>query len=172
MKYDSELFISNPYIKSECLFSPDRLYRYWLIRIWDESLPVLTVIGVNPSTADETINDPTVRKVIGFAKRLNYGGLLMLNVGGYRSTDPVNWRKQQDPIGEENTAKHLLNYVKQFNTEKVIAAWGKNGNYQPKQCNDITNKFPELYCWGRNKDGTPKHPLMISYESKLEKFNI
>src|ERR1051325_9294736 len=149
VKIKMKLFDTEPYLESAAYFSPDRLYRYWLIRIWDRALPIMSVIGINPSTADEQVDDPTVRKAIGFAKRLGYGGLLMLNVGGYRSTDPKNWRIQKDPIGTENTSIHLLKYVKQFNAEKVIAAWGKNGNYSPRECQEIINIFPDIYCWGK-----------------------
>lgn len=151
-------------------FSPCRLYRYWLLRQWDEGLPVLCVIGVNPSTADETKDDPTIRKDIGFAKRLGYGSLLKLNVGAFRSTDPKVWRKAADKIGPENSADHLLAYARRFNAATVIAAWGRNGSFAPAECAAIGRVFESLWCWGRNSDGTPAHPLMLPYSSKLEKF--
>lgn len=56
-------------------FSKDRLYRYQLWRIWDESKPYMNVIGLNPSTADETKDDPTIRRCLGFAKAWGYGAL-------------------------------------------------------------------------------------------------
>jgi hypothetical protein len=94
-------------VRTSAYFSPDRKYRYWLLRVWDDSKPILCVIGVNPSTADETLDDPTIRRVIGFAKRLGYGGALMLNVGAYRSTDPRKWLKALDPFGPENFVHNL-----------------------------------------------------------------
>ena len=54
----------------------NRVYRYWLLRRWDETKPMLGIIGVNPSTADEEIDDQTIRKDIGFCKRLGFGGFV------------------------------------------------------------------------------------------------
>lgn len=157
-------------IKTDAYFSPDRKHRYWLLRVWDESLPIVANIGVNPSTADEKENDPTIRKDIGFAERLGYGGLLKLNVGALRATDPRKWRKGWDRIGTENTADHLVAYAQHFGAEKTIAAWGKNGNYAIGQCEAIRRAFPELWCFGRNPDGSPRHTLMLPYSTALELF--
>lgn len=163
-------------MKSEAYFSPDRVYRYWLLRVWDERLPVVANIGVNPSTADEKLNDPTVRKDIGFATRLGFGGLLKLNVGAYRATDPRKWRKAADPIGDLNSAQHLHEYMDQFRVSTAIAAWGKNGNYFIGRCEAIVREIKadvcmNLYCFGRNGDGSPRHTLMLPYSTPLEKFN-
>ena len=75
-------------IYSDAKFSNDRIYRYALWRVWDESLPKLLFIGLNPSTADEINDDPTMRRCIRFAKDLGYGTFIMGNIFGYRSTDP------------------------------------------------------------------------------------
>lgn len=157
-------------ILTDALFSPCRTYRYWLLRVWDETLPLNCFIGVNPSTADERENDPTIRKEIGFSERQGFGGLLMLNVGAYRATDPRNWRKALDPIGTGNTVEKLVAYAKEFGAVHVVAAWGKNGNYAKAQCRKITESFPRLWCLGKNPDGTPRHPLMLPYTSKLEPY--
>ena len=127
-------------------------------------------IGVNPSTANETENDPTIRKDIGFAKRLRYGGLLKLNVGAFRATDPQAWRRAFDRVGPENTARHLVEYAQEFHVEKMVAAWGKNGQFATGQCEAILREFTELWCFGKNGDGSPKHTLMLPYSSKLERF--
>lgn len=157
-------------MRTEAYFSPDRIYRYWLLRVWDERLPLVASIGVNPSTADERLNDPTIRKDIGFASRLGFGGLLKLNVGAYRATDPRKWRKAADPIGDLNSARHLAEYIDQFNVGTAIAAWGKNGNYFIGRCEAIAREIPDLYCFGRNDDGSPRHTLMLPYSTPLEKF--
>lgn len=88
-------------MQTKAYLSECRQYRYWLTRIWNHALPMLAVIGVNPSTADEVENDPTIRKCMGFAERLGFGGLLMINVAAYRATDPKKCRDAADPIGEE-----------------------------------------------------------------------
>lgn len=163
-------------------FSDDRRYRYWLTRSWDDALPMMCVIGVNPSTADESVDDPTIRKCLGFAQRLGFGGLLMLNVGAYRATDPREWHKADDPFGRENTVEHLKEYIAQNSvccregeiTAKgvsvVIAAWGKNcSKYRGlSRALAIVHSIPNLMCWGRNSDHTPRHPLMLPYSTKLE----
>ena len=157
-------------IKSDAYLSPDRKYRYWLLRVWDERLPLCAFIGVNPSTADEKANDQTITKEIGFASRLGFGGFLKMNVGAYRETNPRKWRKVFDPIGPENTAAHLVEYAQRFGVSKTIAVWGKNGNYFIGRCEAIREAFPELCCFGRNGEGTPRHPLMLPYSTPLERF--
>jgi len=140
---------------------------------------MLCVIGVNPSTADEHQDDPTIRKCLGFANRLGFGSLLMLNVGAYRATDPREWIKAIDPFGTENSVTHLKQYIMERSlactvgevpTPTVVAAWGKNcSNYRglPRAL-AIVHSMPYLQCWGKNKDHTPKHPLMIPYSTPLE----
>lgn len=168
--------------KAACI-SADQKYRYWLTRIWDDSLPMLCVMGVNPSTADHEQDDPTIRKVIGFATRLGFGSVLMLNVGAYRATNPRQFLQAADPFGPENSIAHLREYIAQ-NTmacregeipakgvTAVVAAWGKNGHANPRvlnRCLAIAHAIPDLFCWGRNSDSSPRHPLMLPYTTKLE----
>ncbi len=73
-------------MRTEAYLSPDRMYRYWLLRVWDDSLPINCICGVNPSKADERENDPTIRKDIGFSERQGFGGLLKVNISAFRST--------------------------------------------------------------------------------------
>jgi hypothetical protein len=157
-------------VRKEANLSPDRQYRYWLLRVWDKSLPLFCVIGVNPSTADEEEDDPTIRKTIGFGMKLKYGGVLMLNVGAYRATDPRQWKMAADPFGPNNSIPHLKNYIARFNPVCIVAAWGKNckSQHHPFRAAEIVNEIPNLMCWGRNTDGTPRHPARISYSTPLE----
>lgn len=152
---------------TEAYLSNDRKYRYWLLRKWDDSLPVNCICGVNPSTADEKENDPTIRKDIGFSERQGFGALLKLNVAAYRSTDPRMLRKAWNPLGDENSADHLLQYFEQFKARQFVAAWGKNGNYFWGQCQAILDRFPNALCLGKNPDGTPRHTLMLPYSTQL-----
>lgn len=107
-------------------FSPCKLWRYWLTRVWDESKPVLVVVGLNPSTATEDIDDRTIRKCIHFAQAWGYGSLLMLNIFAFRATDPDDMRAAPDPIGPENDA------ILREKTEgrRVLCAWGGNGDFK------------------------------------------
>jgi hypothetical protein len=166
-------------VRRAAYLSDDRRYRYWLTRAWDDSLPMICVIGVNPSTADANTDDPTIRKCLGFARRLGFGSLLMLNVGAYRATDPREWIKAVDPFGPENTVSLLKQYITEQSlaltvgavpTPTVVAAWGRNcSQYRGlSRALAIVHSMPFLMCWGKNKDHTPRHPLTIPYSTPLE----
>lgn len=158
-------------MRTEAYLSEDRKYRYWLLRVWNEALPLCAIFGVNPSTADEKTDDHTIRKDIGFSSRHGCGGILKLNVGAYRATDPREWRKCLDPIGPENTVAHLRQYLDRFKPSLRIAAWGKNGAYQPRQCAAIRREVEDLWCFGCNPDGTPRHTLTLPYSTPLMRFS-
>ena len=176
----------NQRMRTAAYLSPDRRYRYWLTRIWDDALPMMCVIGLNPSTADENADDPTIRKCIGFSTRLGFGGLLMLNVGAYRATNPREWLTAVNRFGPENTPQHLLEYIAQNSVclppgeiptkgiTLVVAAWGRNAaKYQSAvRALEIVRAIPGLKCWGRNADRTPRHPLMLPYTTKLELYEL
>lgn len=161
-------------MRSEALLSDDRLYRHWLLRVWNEALPIYAVIGTNPSKADEMANDPTIRKVLGFGERLGFGGALMLNVGAFRATDPKDWKAARDPFGPGNTIDHLQGHLIKFKPSIVVAAWGKpcmiseRGQHRAEA---IKRNILGMKCWGRNGDGSPRHPLRLSYSTELEPFN-
>src|SRR4051812_29172166 len=74
--------------------SPCRRYRYELWRKWDEG-EVCCFIGLNPSTADETTDDATIRKCRKYAKRWGFAGMLMLNVFAFRATNPADMKAAQ-----------------------------------------------------------------------------
>lgn len=155
-------------MRSEAYLSDDRVYRYWLLRVWDDSLPINCSCGVNPSTADERENDPTIRKDIGFSERQGFGGLLKLNLSAFRSTDPKGMRWK--PIGSENTPAHLRQYFNQFGAKQFTAAWGRNGEYLYRQAHAVLDEFPEAVCFGKNPNGTPRHTLMLPYTTVLEPY--
>jgi len=159
---------------TEAYISDDRLFRYWLLRVWDPSLPLFALIGSNPSTADENKDDHTIRKEIGFGTRLGFGGLLKLNIGAYRATNPKDWASSADPFGAGNSIDSLQGYLIKFAPHLVVAAWGK-----PCLCSErgraraaeVGKNILGMKCWGRNADGSPKHPLMLPYTAVLEPFN-
>ena len=114
-------------MKKDAILSEDRKYRYVLSRIWDESKPLVVIIGLNPSTADEKDDDNTIKKCINFSKNWGYGGLYMLNLFAFRATAPSDMFNASSPIGEENS-KYIEKYSKL--SDKVICAWGNNGNFK------------------------------------------
>ena len=90
-------------INRQTIFSPCRRYRYTLWRAWDMFNPgYVMFIGLNPSTADEVQDDPTIRRCIGYAKEWGYGAFCMTNIFAFRATDPRVMKAQADPVGPEN----------------------------------------------------------------------
>lgn len=133
------------------------MYRYSLSRIWDESLPPLTVIGLNPSTADETEDDPTIRRCVGYAKAWGLGGLIMLNLFAYRATNPQEMKAAPDPIGPDNDA-----FLRVGADGVFLAAWGAHGAFRGR--GDSVRRLlwnRPLYCLGVTHKGEPKHPLYL-----------
>jgi hypothetical protein len=158
-------------IESDAKFSDCRRYRYWLIRRWDASKPLIAFIGLNPSTADETKDDPTMRKIRKFATAWGYGGFLMLNLFAYRATKPTDMtkaRKHMDIIGRANTLCDLNNYLREFGVGSTVAAWG---HYKTDRGESLKGFISNLDCLGVNKDGSPKHPLYLRDDTKLRPFN-
>lgn len=157
-------------MNSSAFFSDDRRFRYWLTREWDLSLPMVAFIGLNPSTADETVDDPTIRRCMGFARSWGKGGILMLNLYAFRATVPADmWRAQKRGVdvigGQKNWADALKEYAQNCNCDLVVAAWGAHGK---KRGPDVSMRWPGLMCLGRNADGSPKHPLYLKGDLKPE----
>lgn len=140
------------------ILSADRKYRYVLTRILDETKPTVVFIGLNPSTADEEVDDKTIRKCIGYAKRWGYGKLIMVNLFAFRSTDPSMLKRVEDPVGLDNDS-YIQKCVSESNL--VIACWGNHGKLLNRD-KVLMDSLPNLVCLKRNKNGTPHHPLYLS----------
>lgn len=152
---------------NHCEFSPCRTYRYTLWRVWDAALPYCQFVGLNPSTADETKNDPTVRRCIAFAKDWGYGALCMTNAFAYRATDPRVMKQQADPIGPDND--HWLLEVAR-GAGIVVAAWGVHGAHRDRD-RQIRTMLPRLHCLGVTAKGQPKHPLYLPSDLQPVRFS-
>jgi hypothetical protein len=158
-------------VRTEAYLSPDRKYRYWLLRVWDESRPLFCCIGQNPSKADEVTNDATIRKDLGFAARGGFGGLLKLNVAAIRATDPRDCWTAEAPIGPENSVEYLHQYLTKFQPELIVAAWGNMHKRFAEHCAAIKSQIPNLWCFGTTQSGSPRHTLMLPYTTKLIRFH-
>lgn len=157
-----------------CEFSPCRNYRYSLWRRWNDDnlapftgsrmLQYLMVIGLNPSTADETKNDPTIRRCIDFAARWGYGSLCMTNLFAWRDTRPQAMKAQLLPVGMDND--FWLSSIAN-GAGMILAAWGKHGSHGGRD-KDVMQilKWREVHCLKTNLDGTPMHPLYVDSETK------
>jgi hypothetical protein len=154
----------------DTIFSPCRLYRYTLYRIWNELEPkprIVQFIGLNPSKADEVRNDNTVSRCIQFAKNWGYDGICMTNLFAFRATDPSDMKAQPEPAGPENR-NHLIKVAR--DSALHVACWGDHGLYQ-MQAAIISTTFREagfiLHCLGKTKGGHPRHPSRLGYNTEL-----
>lgn len=146
--------------------SPCRRYRYALWRVWDESKPTVMFIGLNPSTADETIDDPTLIRCINFAKAWGYGGVYTANLFAYRATKPKDLLKRKRVVGKENN--HWLQTLAS-KVEIIIAAWGNDGTYQ-NRAQQVKELIGPLHYLKMNKSGEPAHPLYLKADLKPQLF--
>jgi len=153
------------YLRVGATFSPDRLYRYDLWRIWREDGRRINFVGLNPSTANENSDDPTIRRCVGFAIKWGYGEMHMLNLFAFVSTDPLMLYKcnNEEPIGEENDE-----YLKALYPE-IVACWGNHGKINGRS-EQVRRLLKEPYAFGINKNGEPKHPLYLPLTAKLERY--
>ena len=139
-------------------FSECRRYRYALWRTWDPESPRrIMFVGLNPSTADEIVDDPTIRRCINFSKAWGYGGMFMLNAYGFRATDPKVMQATEEPVGSGNDAA-FRKYRDQV--QMIIAAWGVHCDPQREQRIFRILECP-VHCLGTSKHGRPRHPLYM-----------
>lgn len=156
------------------VFDRSKKYRYSLWRWWApmSSAPVLSkmvaFIGLNPSTADATKNDPTVTRCINFARHWNYDGMVMLNLFAYRATDPKVMKAQSNPIGAHNNLA-IFDIAQQAGL--VVCCWGTHGTWKDRgiQVADILANL-RLYHWGLTQTGQPKHPLYLRADTPLTRW--
>lgn len=142
------------------------LYRYSLWREWDANAPRVAFVMLNPSRADATTDDPTIRRCISFAQSWGYGSLEVVNLFAYRASKPAELKKAIDPIGSENDY-YLEKAIK--SADKIIVAWGNYGNFRNRcrEVFDLLTSFDKLYCLGITKRGYPRHPLYVKTNAKL-----
>lgn len=152
----------------------DGNYRYWLERRWDDG-PACLFVMLNPSTADASKDDPTIKRCIGFAKAFGMRALWVCNLYAFRATIPEQIFKVPDPVGPGNDV-HLEHYAAQAGL--IVAAWGTLG--QPARVTRVMNLLEyglgaphegrPVYCLEKTKDGHPKHPLYVRASQRLSAF--
>lgn len=152
---------------------PNMEYRYTLWRVWDDTLPYIQYIGLNPSTADENTDDPTIRKCVGFANRLTmpdrtpFGGICMTNLFAWRDTKPEDMKRAADPVGPDNDL-YLSEVARDAGL--IIAAWGNHGTHLGRDTR-VQQMIPGMYTLKINeKTGQPGHPLYIRYDTELQEY--
>jgi hypothetical protein len=153
------------YITSDAYVSEDEKFRYFLYRRWGKSDKFCLWVMLNPSTADANMDDPTIRKCVGFSDRWGYESLVVVNLFAFRATSPNDLRAAGYLVGEENddivgrlAAKAAL----------VVAAWGANApRDRDASMRGLLGQFGSVRCLGCTKDSIPRHPLMLSYSTDL-----
>ncbi len=142
-------------LKNTAKLSPCRSYRYALWRTWDVATPYVLFVGLNPSTADESSNDPTLIRCMTFARDWGYGGVCMANLFAFRATDPKVMKGAVDPVGRNNNR-----WLKRLSREAglVVAAWGNDGTYLDRST-EVRRLLAPMHCLKINASGEPAHPL-------------
>jgi hypothetical protein len=166
-------------MKRSAVISDDGLYRYRLERQWSDAPGTTTFVMLNPSTADAEVDDPTIRRCIGFAKRWGHGRLVVVNLFAYRATKPAELLDVDDPVGPENNL-HLIKAAREESL--IILGWGGAASrlyaLHYMRVVDVLRMLAgpptvsstdglALFCLGVTKKGQPRHPLMLSKNAGL-----
>lgn len=142
-------------------------YRWWLRRSWNTGQGVVCFIMLNPSTADAEIDDPTIRRCMGFARRWGFQVLDVRNLFPFRATDPKELLTVTDPSGGHRGTIELQTAV---TADKIVAAWGSWVPFGHEHLVRILMPDSQLWCLGKTKSGAPRHPLYVRADKELELF--
>lgn len=158
--------------KGDAWFSPDNVYRHFLSRFSEEDDRFMLWIGMNPSTAAGDVDDPTIRRELGFTIREGYKVYIKCNVMDYRATSPKSLlAKEVTPSTPENIT--IIDKVSK-RADKIVLCFGK----LPKKLHEHGQRVVDLlgtneeirkktFCLGKNLDGSPKHPLYLKADTKF-----
>lgn len=151
--------------------SPCERYRYKLWRRWDLSRPSVLFVMLNPSTADADVDDPTIRKCIGFAQRWGAGGIRVCNLYPWRATNPKDLPIGHEVFGEPTGPSSRNDYAiisAACDAGRVIAAWGANIGPWTMQPAHVLNllRYSCIEALRLTKHGRPWHPLYVSYSTQ------
>jgi hypothetical protein len=154
-------------------FSACGHYRWWLWRRWDPGLPRLVFVGLNPSRADGRREDPTLRRLLAYARRWGFGQLEVLNLFARVAAQPAALRRLEDPVGEENNRWITRAVALPAGASVLWLGWGNGGAWrgrdqwlmqwlQQQQCSS--------YALSRTAKGQPRHPLYCSSRLILQPY--
>ena len=147
-------------------------YRYRLNRKVSTSSTRVLWVMLNPSTADVTLNDATIRKCMAFTKLWGHGRMDVVNLFAFRSTDPKGLKTAEDPVGRLND-QHIAEAIAE--SQSIVLGWGAHGKLMGRD-----KAFVEAHkasadrfmCLGTTKDGAPLHPLYIPYDRPLAPWKL
>ena len=171
--YQGDFLLANEPIGSAVISECGR-YRYTLTRKLKGSGPTAVFVMLNPSTADSSQDDPTIRRCMGFASRWNCRQLVVLNLFAMRATDPAEMKRAADPVGPDNREwfRHVLTT---YSVSPLICAWGVHGTHrgQDRVVRGWLKEFGcEPFVLGLTKDGHPKHPLYLPGDSEASPWPL
>jgi hypothetical protein len=158
--------------------SPCRLYRFRLWRHWGEPGDArLGFLMLNPSTADESYDDPTIRRCMGFARRQRLPGIDVVNLFAYRTVEPshlLDVHKRGIDVAGGPLADEAI-WLVAARAEALVLAWGGSGRHLPPRAEYLieqlrARKLCRLVCLGRTKSGAPRHPLYVRGDQPFEDF--
>lgn len=164
-----------PEDRSGAVLSACGTYRYHLWRRWNPDLPTMVWVMLNPSTADASADDPTIRRCVGFARREGCGGISVRNVFALRATDPGELAKHPDPFGPENE-EYLLGARHCSLLTVIVCGWGSR--LPGKRFRDFYNRASLCLitqrpkCFGVTKGGDPRHPLYLRNDAPLVAWRL
>ena len=154
-------------MKGGATLSDCQQYRYLLRRTWDNRRPRTLFVMLNPSTADAEVDDATIRSCIRLCRAWSFGSFEVVNLFGWRATDPDELSRVDDPIGPENDTFAEAAIIR---NDMTICAWGANpiADTQKGAMFDLIGRHrPAAWCLGLTKHGAPKHPLHIKTGTPL-----
>lgn len=149
-------------------FDETRRYRYVLTREWEKGSATVVFILLNPSTADETKDDPTIKRCIAFAKRWGYGAVKVLNLFALRSTYPEKLYHDEDPVGPDNFS--VIREECKGKEVWIIVGWGNHGTLHDRGrylIEALVGWGYTPYCFGLTKIGQPRHPLYVRADTEV-----
>ncbi|MEN0021258.1 MAG: DUF1643 domain-containing protein [Planctomycetota bacterium] len=155
-----------PTIERSAVFSRCERYRYELSRCWDPALPTMGLVMLNPSTADATHDDPTIRRCMSLASSNGFGSIRVCNLYAYRATSPADLRRAAEPIGPRNN-RNLRALV--ATVHAVVIAWGGLANIAERaRAADVLRLIGNgAMCFGTTASGDPRHPLYLRRSARL-----
>lgn len=153
--------------------SLDRKHRLWLSRLWDEATSYALFIGLNPSTADEKKDDPTVRREVNFCRSWGLTGYWKLNLFTWRATQPSDLllaHKSGEPVVDPTNHANIRKLALQ--ASKVIIATGNVHPLLQPQLREVQRLFHRgtLQCFGHTEAGFAKHPLYLKRNAELQPY--
>lgn len=169
------VYPDTPLLRRSARVSADGLYRYSLLRRWDHGFGCrpIAFLMLNPSTADGELDDPTIRRCVGFARALGGAGIIVGNLYAYRATKPRDLWQADDPVGPGNDIA-LTGIVRTVVAHggTLVAAWGANAKAPRVEAvrELVAREGAELTALGVTAAGAPRHPLYLPADARPSRW--